>query len=562
MIFIQSIIFSAALFLPIIVISLVKNKMSKPMLFSLLLLCDIVILVYPFVNCIKLLERILIGICLAISLFTNIKIIVKSELRFGNYQIMSFSYLYNKLIYNKNADKKKVGFVIPFSKTNLKYGGRIITYPEINSRGGTMITGASGSGKSVQAMELIRQDMSNGRNVVFFDFKGERSTAAKIEKYAKQYGYEIYSMADGYEFSFDPLYDMSSTAKVEAILNTRRWSMDGSDAHFRTNTQLLIQKYVKAFDEIFYNADSELYTYNLYRFIKANKPDLSNRAVADAYKTFETLLEVILTSKLGPSLKGKYNRQFSFSKAEKYNEKYVMIISIASDSKEFANSISSFYFRNIMSTGTNNEFTPAMSLYVDEFGSLENPFVIKDILEKGRSCGIMTTIIMQDIFQIVINTNEAYLNSLLGTVNNFMIFAGATREAAVKMAGVQIKEVDGILQTLLKPLNGNPPTACLITKIPILDDKKASEVLKYIPYVEGQNNNLKGGQGRTESEINDDVSSINNELKSTSDMTFDDFVAQNSVSKPKMTSKEKHKSDDNEFLDFLDDMEMFGDDHK
>lgn len=565
---ILSLTFCAIPIIFIIVLFIIRNKSTKPFTFVLITATESILVFLIFKLNLTTFERIFSVSINAIIYIIELRLISKSEIKFGNYQILSFWLIFNKLFKNTSlTGKKKMGIVIPYNKATIKYGGRMITYPEINSRGGTMVTGASGSGKSVQAIELIKQDMDAGKNVVFFDFKGEAGTPNLLISFAKERGYEIFSLDDEYAFSFDPLYDMSPTGRVEAILNTRKWSMDGADAHFRSNTQLLIQKYITAFDKIFSKSDSTLYTSNFYKFVMKNKPDLSNRAIADAYKTLQTLLEIILTSKLGPSLTGEHSRKFSFSEAEKFNEKYIMIISIPSDSKEFANSISSFYFRNIMATGTKNAYNPALALYIDEFGTLENPFVIKDILEKGRSCGIMTTIIMQDIFQIVINTNEAYLNSLLGTVNNFLIFAGATRDAAFKMAGVQIKEVEGILQTLMKPLNGSP-TACIISKIPILDKTKASEVFKYVPYVAGKKVKINSILSHGETEKSFEVSSnkpdefystaeeyFNNENDSTD--SFDEFIKSNKIESKPLTRKEKRKKDDDDFNDFLDDMGIF-----
>ena len=557
---IEFIILSVLPIIPLIVLAFLRNKSTKPFSFMFITMVTSIIVISILKMDMKTIEKVLSIAFNLIFFFINLRFIVKSKIEFGNYQILSFSYFYNVLIKNPQLkSKKKMGTVIPYNKATIRYGGRLIDYPELNSRGGTMVTGASGSGKSVQALELIKQDMDKERNIIFFDFKGEKETSDTLKKFARERNYEIYSLDDEDAYSFDPLYDMSPTGRVEAILNTRKWSMDGADAHFRTNTQLLIQKYIQAFDKVFMKSNSQLYTVNFYKFVMANKPNMNNRALADAYKTLITLLEVVLTSKLGPSLSGNHKRKFSFSEAEKFNEKYIMIISIPSDSKEFANSISSFYFRNLMATGTNSSFSPAIALYIDEFGTLENPFVIKDILEKGRSCGIMATIIMQDIFQIVINTNEAYLNSLLGTVNNFLIFAGATKEAAIKMTGVQIKEVEGILQTLMKPIDGNAPIACFISKIPVLDKKKASEVFKYIPYVNGSKAKIGSilSKGLTEDFEDSSSDSMNDYYSSDIDNTtsFEDF-AETVVSKP-LTKKEIRKKNDDEFTDFLDDMGLF-----
>ena len=148
-------------------------------------------------------------------------------------------------------------------------------------------------------------------------------------------------------------------------------------------------------------------------------------------------------------------------------------------------------FKDIIDTGTNNSFYPTMDLYVDETGSLENAFLIKDILEKGRSCGIAVTFGLQDINQIEINTNAAYLNSLLGTINNFLIFAGATKDTAQKMAGVQIAEIDKILMSLKKPYRGEKPTAMYISKYPTVEKDKPIDVFKVYPFIYSEFNKNK-----------------------------------------------------------------------
>ncbi len=87
---------------------------------------------------------------------------------------------------------------------------------------------------------------------------------------------------------------------------------------------------------------------------------------------------------------------------------------------------------------------------------------------------------MQDLNQLIINTNAAFADSILGTVNSFIIYAGATRETANKLAGTQIYEIDDLLMSLKKPYNGHPPTAIYISKYPVFG-KGGTEVYRLIP---------------------------------------------------------------------------------
>jgi hypothetical protein len=142
-------------------------------------------------------------------------------------------------------------------------------------------------------------------------------------------------------------------------------------------------------------------------------------------------------------------------------------------------------FRDLMERGTRNSYSPTLCLYVDEFGSCESPLVVKDILEKGRSCGIATVISMQDLNQLSISTNPAFVDSILGTINSCIIFAGATKTTAEQLSGVQIRELSDLLMTLTKPIpeEGRPPTAMFISKYPLYE-KGGTEVYRFVPEVD------------------------------------------------------------------------------
>ena len=115
----------------------------------------------------------------------------------------------------------------------------------------------------------------------------------------------------------------------------------------------------------------------------------------------------MLTSNIASAFRGEHEREFSFD----FNNQYVLVISFLSGSKELANSLASFVFRDLLNRGSKSKYPNKIGVNIDEFGSLENSFVIKDMFEKGRSANIIGLASMQDLNQVIINTNKSYLNS-------------------------------------------------------------------------------------------------------------------------------------------------------
>lgn len=392
-------------------------------------------------------------------------------------KVYSLKGFFNKRDRGNKPNEKSIGRIMPYNKFQLRFNNRIIKLRDEYARGITMITGSPGSGKTYGMMSLIEQDILNKKRIVMFDYKGQEEIIIKLRNLAKKYKIPIYELSEyDTNFNYDPLASLNKTGKIEALLNTRKWSMDGSDAHYRSSTQLLIQKYVNEFEEIY--DETEPYTLAFYNYIKKQPYD---RVSADAYFTVSKMLELILTSDMKDVWVGNNEKDFGFS----IQEQYIAIFSFVSSNKEMANSISSFVFKDMLDHGTTREFNKEIGFYVDEYGTLENSLIIKDILEKGRSCGIMTTLSLQDINQIVINTNQAYLNSILGIVNTFIIYPGTTRVTAEMISGVQLYDIDSIMITLRKPdqAKRKPPTAMYISRYSTVDKEKSIDVFKIVPYI-------------------------------------------------------------------------------
>lgn len=471
-------------YLYIIAVFVIANLLSKRQTFQFMMLM-LLLLVSPmlFVTTYWGLTLVIILMLFAITA------ILRYQFFYINYKkpFASISLLPNTLKNNSNlrsdSDKRFLGKILPYNKYQIKHNMRLIGQDDAITRGHTIITGSTGSGKTYAMKSYVEQDVKNGHSVCYFCFKGDYETVEDLRDIANKYNVKFYEMsAFDINFNYDPLKNLNKAGKVEALMNMRKWSIDGSDAHYRTSLQVLLQKLVNEFDEI-YDGKSN-YLISFYNFVLKYKYPSSSY---DAYTTLIKLIEIILTSNIKTSFYNGYSADFSFD----LNEQYLVVFSFISSNKELGNSIASFVFKDIIDTGTNNSFYPTMDLYVDETGSLENAFLIKDILEKGRSCGIAVTFGLQDINQIEINTNAAYLRSLLGTINNFLIFNGATKETAQKMADVQIAEIDKILMSLKKPYRGEKPTAMYISKYPTVEKDKPIDVFKVYPFIYSEFNKNK-----------------------------------------------------------------------
>lgn len=439
---------------------------------------------------------VLFSILSAILAACTVFVIFKFKKYDFNHFIVSFGGLFNLL--NNKSNDKIIGKVFPYNKYQLKYNKANITMSDITAAGGTLISGSTGSGKTYGMIQLIKQDMLNGKSVVFCDYKGDPNTSLELKKFASNLGYKIFALEqEKSNFNYDPLKDINNSGRIEAIINMRKWSIDGADAHYRTSTQLLLQKLVGDYSHIWESKSSEEklktnFTFSLYEYAKTYNPA---RDEWDAYSTVTKLMELLLTSSLSDMFHGNNKYDFNFTDLNQNHEKFLLIISFVSSNKELATSFSSLMFKDLLDQASVIPFNPNLMLYIDEFGTIENPFIIKDILEKGRSGKICTTLALQDINQIIIQTNEAYLNSILGTINTFIIYSGATRVTAEKFAGVQLLEIDDVLMSLRKPLNGKSPTAIYISKYPVLNNKTNSEVFRFTPFVlkdsVSQSSNLK-----------------------------------------------------------------------
>lgn len=387
-------------------------------------------------------------------------------------RIFSISAVINSLHRPKDL---VIGTILPVNHNEIKYNMKKIELDNVILSGGTLITGSSGSGKTTTIKTIIKQRILDRRPVVFFDYKGEEDILDDIKQYCQEIGTPYYEFSSrSCTFTYDPFKYLNETGKVEALMNTRRWSADGADEHYKTSMQLVIQNLVRTYDSYREeNNDTRNYIVGLYEYAQSYHPQSNER---DGFNNLLKSLEILLTSKAIELFQD--NPSFSFED----DRVYVACFSFVSANKKLANTISSFVYTDIMDRGTRKHYKDNLLLCIDEFGTLESSTIIKDLLEKGRSGGCQTVFSILDINQISMTSGEHFTRSILGTINNYIIHAGATQQTAELLAGVQKYDKGYDIMSLRKPYKGKKPTALLISKFPILSKKNNQDVYRIIPY--------------------------------------------------------------------------------
>lgn len=395
----------------------------------------------------------------------------ESDIDFSG-KIFSISMIGNQL---HKPSQMVVGTVLPVNHSEIKYNMKKIEVDDVVLSGETLITGSTGSGKTTTLKAILKQRIDDNRPVVFFDYKGEEDILDDIKGFALAAGLPYYEFsARACTFTYDPFINLNETGKVEALMNTRRWSMDGADEHYKTSMQLAIQNLVREYDKYrLENNDKSNYIVGLYKFAGTHRVQANER---DGFANLIKSLEILLSSKA----KELFADEPTFTFEE--DEPFVVCFSFTSANKALANQLSSFVFTDLMDRGTRIHYEDKLLLCVDEFGTLESSTLIKDLLEKGRSGGVQTVFSILDLNQISMTSGEFFTQSILGTINNYIIHAGATQTTAELLAGVQKYDKDFDIMSLRKPYRGKKPTALFITKYNILSKKNNQEVFRMIPY--------------------------------------------------------------------------------
>lgn len=390
-----------------------------------------------------------------------------------DHKIASVQGVVNQLTPNP-VDLVSVGRILPTHPKELKYNRKMISVDNRILSSGLLVSGSTGSGKTTTLLSIIRQKLEQGYPILFVDYKGDLEIVENLEQIAKQLGIDFFEYSSrGCNFKYDPFKNLNETGKVESLMNTRQWSANGADAHYKSSTQLVIQNVIRQYEKVHKEEDN--YLVGLYQFALGYKADSQER---EGHYTLLKQLEIILTSKASEMFTGD-EKTFTFER----ETPFIIVFSFVSANKSLANALSSFIFQDVLDRAIRKPFTRNLLISVDEFGTIESPTLIKDLVEKGRSGGCQTILSILDLNQLAITTNEHFVQALLGTIDNFIIFAGATQKTAELLAGVQKYEGrDFSIMSLRKPYNRKPPTALFISKFPLVRKKGNQDTFRIEPY--------------------------------------------------------------------------------
>ena len=430
------------------------------------------LLVFKFFGWITLVYS---GLLIALVIFVKYRNHVNETADFDfTDRILSVSAVFNVLHRPKDL---VIGSILPVNNSEIKYNMKKIELDDTILSGGMLITGSTGSGKTTTMKTILKQRIDEGRPVVFFDYKGEEDILEEIESFTKSAGLPFYEFSSRKcNFTYDPFVNLNETGKVEALMNTRRWATDGADEHYKTSMQLAIQNLVRGYDEFRKeNEETCNYVVGLYKYAESNKY-IPKSDEKDGFANLKKSLKILMTSKATEMLQDDPSFTFETDKP------YVICFSFTSANKALANYLSSFVYTDLMDRGTRHHYENKLLLCIDEFGTLESSTLIKDLLEKGRSGGVQTVFSILDVNQIAMNAGEFFVQAILGTINSFIIHAGATQSTATLLAGVQKYEKDYDIMSLRKPYNGKKPTALFITKYGLLHKKNNQDVYRMLPY--------------------------------------------------------------------------------
>ena len=351
----------------------------------------------------------------------------------------------------------------------------------------TIITGATGSGKTVNMLNMIKNDVVTGKPVIVIDMKKSTDFIYFLSKWAKENGRPFYHFTSGkkgtywnpfqsHQASYDPLSFGSASSKVDMILGLRKW--DTASDVYKTLSTGALQNIFFLLD----NADKSATTgipweesgfnqfiaaldpSNLYSLMESYRSELSMRAeisitdktrlesLNDFYNalidTRRSSLKEQVENLRGTSrnlIMSSYGEWLSFDSSPrrinffnilKSDKAPIVLFSLSPlEEPEFAKYMGSLALQDIaraisykISSGSKH----LVGLYIDEFQGLDID-KIKGILEKARGAGVFTTISSQSLDQIA---DISDVKSLLDTVQNFIIHSGAYGENAERFSSI------------------------------------------------------------------------------------------------------------------------------
>lgn len=360
----------------------------------------------------------------------------------------------------------------------------------------TIISGQTGSGKSILMLSMMYNDILNGIPLTVVDFKKSADMLYFLSKWAKERGREFYYFTNGEgtenEFygeqaTYDPLSTGDQTSRADFILNLREW--DSSADVYKQRTQEILQGLLFAlikvpheeapnidwdsgnlkqlisaldiknmFDLADYmsrqlkagklNQTEELRVMNFIDNYKriADKKSAEGKALLEQLAGIRTVVNKLIMSSYGKWLiSGSSHKHIDLLKNSTSGKAPIVLFAFsAQEEPDFAKSMGQVIMSDLNRVSANKTRMGDNSLfgvYVDEFQTI-NPKFMADLLAKARSAGFFITIASQSLEQIsaaATENSQATLQSILDVCGNYVFLKGAKQDSAETMAKIMGK---------------------------------------------------------------------------------------------------------------------------
>lgn len=358
----------------------------------------------------------------------------------------------------------------------------------------TLVTGATGSGKTVSLLSLIYNDILCGYPVCVVDFKKSSDVLYFLSKWAKDHNRDFYYFANGsnddmgndfyyQKATYDPFSSGEQSSRSDVILSLREW--DTSSDVYKGRTESLLNALFFAllnvehdevpripWDEGGLNQIIAAMDYTImFDLIQAlelkhekgllDKTDLKRlNTLSEIYKSLvnntpegkglreqlegiRLICNKLIMSSYGNWLsKGMSKNHIDLLKIATSKEGPVVLFGLSGmEEPEFARAlgaiISSDLKRTVNIKNGMSDRNP-FGIYIDEFQTLD-PNAVTDLLEKARSAQAYCTLATQSLEKISSSApvnGEATLRSILDTCGNYLFHSGAKEDSGERMAKI------------------------------------------------------------------------------------------------------------------------------
>lgn len=356
----------------------------------------------------------------------------------------------------------------------------IYRYMEEANRG-TVITGGTGSGKTITLTSMILADIMAQRSIVVVDFKSSPELAARLAEYAKDvHGDEdhfyhfIAGKPENYYIPnskgqryYDPLVS-GGASKSDMLLDMREY--DSSAAVYKAAMRQLLQGMFNGLDNIKQGSVKDIVwnegeIVKLYSALSASNVEKIGNAlghdvdlqddlramgaeldkkgpITQALGELRGQLRTMTTSGYGPWLRVKdQNSAINLYELTKQKGNVILFSIDADGSPDFSQFFGSLIMSDLAQVSKNrraNGDKNQICIYIDEFQAVP-PHTIAPLLEKARASEIAMTIASQSFEQVISSAEsngESQLNTILDACSNFFIHAGSSQKAAQRVSEI------------------------------------------------------------------------------------------------------------------------------